>query len=473
MTTTQKNSVISVILSKPFFGICLLFTFVSLLNIPVLMTLWKHSFDDGTYSHAFLIPFISLYLYYLLAERGKLQFRKKLAVAPSLLFIASCYLLFVTTNAQISLGYWGALLAIFISSVVMLYRFNWYSIFPATYLVFIFPFWGGLIPLLQNISVAAVTYMMSFTGVPTYVEAEIITIPAGAFQIADGCSGLRYIIVSLAISSLFIFLNIKETKKAVLFLSLAILGALLTNWIRITALILIGEYTNMESSLMEDHNTFGWYLYVPFMVLLFYWGNKLSHFTLPEPKQGNFFESPSSNKLTILVLIVATAVSSTTLSLPIFNSTHLNLVKNETSVNISPNVFHYSSVLNMTIPNSNTDITYAIYSYNGELLSGKPSYFGNNLIPEGWSIQKKSREKNWLIYHVFQKNNKALIFVKYEISNETSTQIGEFKFNRMVKALSGQNQTKLHWAFTRCKLNCTNTKTTVITKLSLIKAKPS
>lgn len=217
MTKNKHSSVISTILSKPYLGIL---TLISVLNIPVLITLWRHGFDDGTYSHAFLIPFISLYLYYLLAGTDQLKFRKKLALLPTALLIISCYLLFVTTNAQISVGYWAALLAVYITSVTMLYRLSWSIVFPAAFLIFIFPFWGILVPLLQNIPVAAVTYMMSFTGVPTYIEAEMITIPAGVFEIADGCSGLRYMIVSLAIGSLFIFLNIKDTKPAALFLSL-------------------------------------------------------------------------------------------------------------------------------------------------------------------------------------------------------------------------------------------------------------
>jgi len=467
MTMNKHNSVISVLFSKPFLGILLLFTVVSLLNIPVLITLWKHGFDDGTYSHAFLIPFISLYLYFLLAETGKLEFRKELGITPTVLLVISCYLLFVTTNAQISVGYWGALLAVFITSVTMLYRFNWYIVFPAAFLIFIFPFWGILVPILQNISVVAVTYMMSFTGVPTYVEAEIITIPAGVFEIAGGCSGLRYMIVSLAIGSLFIFLNIRDTKKAVLFLSLTILGALLTNWIRITALILIGEYTNMESSLMDDHNTFGWYLYVPFMILLFYWGNKLSHSALPEPKQVKFSDKTSSNKLAIFTLIIVTIASSTTVRSPLFNNTNLNVLPIESSAEYSPAVFSYSSVINMIIPTENTDISYSIYSFNGEDLDGKPSYYENNLIPEGWSIQKQLRENNWLIYHISKRDKKALVFVKYEISNETSTRIGQFKIKRIVKALTGNNKTKLHWGFTRCKLDCTTAKTSATTQLSL------
>jgi exosortase A len=465
MTQIKHNSFISTILGKPFLGILFLFTLISLFNIPVLLTLWRHGFDDGTYSHAFLIPFISIYLYYLLAESGQLQFRKKLAIAPTVLLITSCYLLFVTTNAQISVGYWVALLAVYVTSVTMLYRFSWYIVFPAAFLIFIFPFWGVLVPLLQNISIAAVTSMMSFTGVPTYVEAEFVTIPAGIFEIADGCSGLRYMIVSLAIGSLFIFLNIRDTKRAALFLSLTILGALLTNWIRITALILIGEYTNMESSLMEDHNTFGWYLYVPFMILLFYWGNKLSGSLLPDAVQVKKIDNSNPNKLAMIILIIITLASSTTLGLSIIRNTNINQVTSDNKKENTPDVYYYSSVVNMNIPAKNTDIAYSIYAFNGEDLDGKPSYYNNNLIPEGWSVQQEFVENNWLIYQISKHNNQALVFVKYEISNETSTQVRQFKVNRIKKALTGNNDTKLHWAFALCKSDCTKNKS--IIKLSL------
>jgi exosortase len=393
-----------------------------------------------------------------LAESGKLQFREKLSAIPTILLVLSCYLLFVTSNAQISIGYWSALLAVFITSVTMLYRFNWYIVFPAAFLIFIFPFWGILVPILQSISVAAVTYMMTFTGVPTYVEAEIITIPAGVFEIADGCSGLRYMIVSLAIGSLFIFLNIRDTKRAILFLSITVLGALLTNWIRITALILIGEYTNMESSLMEDHNTFGWYLYVPFMVLLFVWGNKLTDVSSLVQKQNeDNINKASPNKAAILSFMVLIVTSSTVLNASLSSDINIDTLTSNNENIVKPNIAYYSSVKNTFISN-NPDINYLVYNFNGADLDGKPSFYANSLIPEGWSLKAQTQENNWLIYTVYRGTEKALIFVKYEIAGQTSTNTSEFKIKRLLNALTGTNNTKLHWAFSYCTENCITNK---------------
>jgi exosortase A len=442
-------------INAPFVGILILFTTICALNIPILITLWRHGFDDGTYSHAFLIPFISLYLYYELAQSGKLQFREKFAVLPTILILLSCYLLFVTTNAQISIGYWLAFLAVLITSVTMVYRFNWYVVFPAAFLIFIFPFWGVLVPLLQNISVAAVTYMMSFTGVPTYVEAEMITIPAGVFEIADGCSGLRYMIVSLAIGSLFIFLNIRDTKRAALFLSLTILGALLTNWIRITALILIGEYTNMESSLMADHNTFGWYLYVPFMILLFVWGNKLSDININNSKAepSKTIIKKIDNKKIILLLVMSLLLSSTFIR-SYSENTAAKITDKTVIYPYFPLVHNYSDVVSVKTDILNSKSIYNIYYFNGNDLDGKPTFFGNKLIPNGWMILEQKTNQHDQLFIITDNINKAILSTSFEINGAFYSTKHAFKVARIKSALKGIKKSKLHWKLEYCTNSC-------------------
>jgi exosortase A len=440
-------------INKPFLCILIVFTAICALNIPVLLTLWRHGFDDGTYSHAYLIPFISLYLYYQLSRNGTLQFKETWSVVPTILLLLSCGLLFITSNAQISVGYWGALLAVFITSITMLFRFNYYIVFPAAFLIFIFPFWGVLIPLLQNVSTAAVTYLMKFTGVPTYVEGNLITIPAGVFEIAGGCSGLRYMIVSLAIGSLFVFLNIRDTKRAILFLLMTITGALLTNWIRITALILIGEYTNMESSLMEDHNTFGWYLYVPFMIFLFWWGNKLSDIDLIASTSNTtkIENRPSYRSMAVLVLMLG--LSSTTFSTMHIPASATENLTSDAAFEIQPKIHSYSFVTHNISSNDNTiKLTYV---FNGEALDGKPSYYENNLIPSGWKSIRQENRQNQKIHSIFKENKSALILVSYEINKQQFSSLTAFKIARLTLAIKNINQTKLHWSFIPCKqLNC-------------------
>jgi transmembrane exosortase EpsH len=39
-------------------------------------------------------------------------------------------------------------------------------------------------------------------GVPTQVEGHHVTIPSGHFSIVEGCSGKRYLMISLAFATL-------------------------------------------------------------------------------------------------------------------------------------------------------------------------------------------------------------------------------------------------------------------------------
>lgn len=461
MKNNEYNSVSSILLSKPFIGILLLFSVISLLNIPVLITLWRHGFDDGTYSHAYLIPFISLFLYYKLAYIGKLQFREKITFAATLPLLLSCYLLFLTTTAQLSVGYWFSFLLVTITSVTLLYRFNWYIVFPAAFLIFIMPFWGILTPILQNMSLAAVHYMMAFSGVPTFVEEQFVTIPAGVFEIAGGCSGLRYLIVSLAISSLFIFLYIKAAKRAALFLTIAILGALLTNWIRITALILIGEYTNMQSSLMADHNTFGWYLYIPFMVLLFIWGNKLVDIDLintPKPQTSSQAEE-QLNKTLISTLLLSLLLSSTSLINGLKQIPKINTAQIEAAQLISPKIHYFTSMetiipLNIQDGFISTEVTYQIYHFNGSDLDGKPTFFGNDLIPKEWSSSSQIFINNWSKQEISNGREQAILFTHYKIDGIMVPDGKTFKIVRLAKAALGIIETQLHWSIFMCKTTC-------------------
>ncbi|WP_077338937.1 exosortase [Pseudocolwellia agarivorans] len=437
---------------KPFVGVVLLFAIISLLNIPLLATLWRHSFDDGTYSHAYLIPFIVLYLYFKLSEIGKLVYRDKLSSLSIVMLLVSGGALFVTSNAQISIGFWLSFLAIAVAGIHTLFRFNWYVIFPACFLIFIFPLWGLLTNILQDISVIAVTYMMSFTNIPTYVEAQYITIPSGVFEIADGCSGLRYIIVSLAISSLFIFLYINNIKKALIFLSIAILGALITNWIRITALILIGDYTEMQSSLMEDHNTFGWYLYIPFMFLLFMWGNKLANHDLLSDTPNNIASASSvyPARVNTLILFVTIIISSTTLK-----SLFLNDLSSSTEISeIKPIIKRYTTVEQISSSTANTPDIYLKYFFNGTLDNGKPTAHDNIYIPLGWHSINQEIIGSWMYVTISNKEKTALIRYSFEINNQKRASSGSFKKLRILETLKGNSETYLYWQYSDCSNRC-------------------
>jgi exosortase A len=141
---------------------------------------------------------------------------------------------------------------------------------PIAYLFFTIPVWDLLNPSLQWISAYAVRLLLSLVGIPVYFDGLEFQIPAGRFEIAGGCSGLHFFIVSLAIAVLYGEVNNDSRGTRLKLLGLAVMFAFVTNWIRIAIIIVVGHQTQMEHHLVQrEHYTFGWGMFAIAMFIFF------------------------------------------------------------------------------------------------------------------------------------------------------------------------------------------------------------
>lgn len=141
---------------------------------------------------------------------------------------------------------------------------------PCGVLIFAIPLWGMLNGPLVQISAAVVGELARLSGLTILMDGNNIFIPYGRLYIDDGCSGLRYFVIALLMAYLISHLNHYRIKHTLIAFAVAILLALLTNWIRIFSLVVIGYQTEMKSSLMEDHELFGWALFALVMLPAIY-----------------------------------------------------------------------------------------------------------------------------------------------------------------------------------------------------------
>ncbi len=424
-------------------------------NIPLLQTVWIHGFDDGTYSHAFLIPFICAYLVYISVKEGRVSLRAKPSILWLVATVLAGFLLYIAAQAQISLGYWGAWLVMLCCAVPVVFRFSLTVLFPFAYLIFLLPVWGTLSGLLQSLSVVVVSFIMGLTGIPVYVESVFVQIPSGTFEIADGCSGLRYMIVSLAIASLYIFMFIRNTSSAVKLIALAVAGALITNWLRIAALIVIGHVTEMQSSLMEDHNMFGWYLYIPFMFIFYYVGNKLPAGPEPTPVDvpSSKGRNDSSLYIGLVAIIVAMAISGTTLSHRLMGNAE---VTGEVSADPKPTIFFASDVTQRPVTVDGNAYQQLSYQYSGHYLDGKPSYYENELVPDNWQVLQRKTAGGYVSLYVtnMRTGQHAEIRYQYWFAGNTYTSLGALKKARLKRAIFADAQTRIDWLWRTCNTVC-------------------
>lgn len=422
-------------------------------NYPIMESLWTYSFDDGTYSHAYLIPFILVYLFYILEQEGRVKFRTKPSKFWSSLSVIIGLGLLIATRSQISLLYWAVSLVMLSSIVFCIFRYNISTLFPFAFLIFIFPFWGALAAPLQSLSVYIVTLIMGLTNIPVYVENEFVTIPAGIFEIAEGCSGLRYVIVSAAISSLYIFLYLKTIRSALIFSAVALIGALVTNWLRIAALIVIGHETEMQSSLMTDHNNFGWYIYIPVAVFQFYVGRKL------EDREQNHLVSKRDSRCGVKnnLSLKATAISGIVCILfsSGFSSVLSYQVPNEScepsKTTITPVLYNVAQVCSSVRGGSEI----STYEFDGTDLESKASFYLNSPIPKGFQIISKFEHDLWNVYEIRNaKMERFMLAYRYGTPVGNYKSLMALKKARLKSAFYGNSSSSIQWMLLPCEDSC-------------------
>lgn len=138
---------------------------------------------------------------------------------------------------------------------------------PLAFLLFAIPIWDDFVtPVLQSLTVAVASMLLPVLGIPAAVEGNIVHVPAGTFEIAAGCAGTRYFVVSLATACLIVVLERLHGRRLVLVVGSAVVLALVANWVRVVTIIVIGEASDMTSPIIANHDTLGWWMYAAFLL---------------------------------------------------------------------------------------------------------------------------------------------------------------------------------------------------------------
>jgi exosortase len=244
---------------------------VALFYSASLTTLWKKwVLWDQDLAHA--LPTLALMLV-LLGNRSFIITDAKIAKTPwywlQILALFSCSLLwYLFESLSISLpAYFLIILALCLFISTTLSTKTLLAVLPYLGLtLFTIPVWSELTSLLVELSSIMVGHAVKLSKLTALLDGNNIFLPSGTIYIADGCSGLRYFTIALIMGYTLILMNHYRLKGAVITLGVAIALGLLANWLRIYLLVLIGYHTDMQSSLMHDHETFGWVVFACILI---------------------------------------------------------------------------------------------------------------------------------------------------------------------------------------------------------------
>lgn len=142
-------------------------------------------------------------------------------------------------------------------------------LFPLVYLFFAVPFGESLVPVLMNWTADFTVAALKLSGVPVYRDGLHFEIPSGRWSVVDSCSGIRYLFACLALSSLYAWTIYRATLRRLLFVGLAIAIAIVANWIRAYAIVMLGHFSDNRIATGADHLVYGGIFFAVIMALVF------------------------------------------------------------------------------------------------------------------------------------------------------------------------------------------------------------
>jgi EpsI family protein len=247
---------------------------VAIVLFAVVLALWPSSTSlvnywraITDYQHGFLIAPLSLLWLGWLLRRGMATRSQPSAVGLSGLFLL-LLIWVVAQRAGFDIVHQAVLPLVMLAAIWAVCGSRVMRSFaPAILLLyFAIPIWDYLLPVLQRLSIFATEHLLALLGVPATVTEYRVTIPEGTFAIIEGCSGKRYLIVTLAVAWLMGWLNDMRGRQFAKYLAICAALALITNWVRIVIVIYAGHVSNMEHYFVAvEHFTLG---NIIFLVLL-------------------------------------------------------------------------------------------------------------------------------------------------------------------------------------------------------------
>jgi exosortase A len=243
--------------------------------------IWSHS---DTYAHAFLVPPIVVWMIW--RRRSELA---DLPVQPAFVALpvvaALCLLWLLGDLAAMNSVTQFSLVAMIAVAVPVV--FGWAVmlalLFPLLFLFFAVPLGEALTPMMMDATADFTVTALQLSGVPVYREGLQFIIPSGNWSVVSACSGVRYLIASFMVGTLFAYLNYQSTRRRVIFMALSVAVPVLANWLRAYMIVMLGHLSGNTLAVGVDHLIYGWVFFGVVIGLMFMIGARWSEPDAPMP----------------------------------------------------------------------------------------------------------------------------------------------------------------------------------------------
>lgn len=352
-----------------------------------MIAIWNRS---ETYAHGYLILPFSLYMIW--KQRAAFlaaDFRPSYFPLLLLAGLGAGWLLASAANVLVVEQY--AIIAMIPIIVWTLLGFSAFCtiVFPLAYLLFAVPFGEAFIPPLIEFTADFTVGAVQLTGIPIYREGNFFSLPSGNWSVVEACSGVRYLIASVTLGTLYAYLTYRSISRRLVFIAFSIIVPIIANGIRAYLIVMTGHLSDMRLAVGVDHLIYGWIFFGFVMLLLFWIGSfwREDDLIATSPTENetasefvpSFSFTPLKSTLCIAGLVIVTAVI-----WPVY-------------LNYLNNVSHTQLVSEIHV----VDVTGKWETRTDKLTHWTPGYMG---VPEQFIGHFRHQDKQVAVYVTYYRN---------------------------------------------------------------------
>jgi exosortase A len=184
-------------------------------------------------------------------------------------------------------------------------------LFPLGFLYFMVPIGEFLMPRLMEGTADFTINALRVSGVPVYREGLKFVIPSGSWSVVEACSGVRYLIASFMVGTLFAYLNYSSLRRRWAFVGVSIVVPIIANWLRAYMIVMLGHLSDNKLAVGVDHLIYGWLFFGLVIGAMFFIGARWSQpAAAPQPVAARIDDAPAAGAgLWLAALAVAAVIA--------------------------------------------------------------------------------------------------------------------------------------------------------------------
>lgn len=438
---------------------------------------------DESYSHGYLVLLIFVYL--TVQQILRIDYEKikvNYYVVPVLILCSFLWVLSYYADIEVIHQFLIPIMLCLFFVFVLGLQMGQKFLFPVLFLFCAIPFWDYLIEPLQAVTVWINGLLLGLIGIPVYIEGVMVTIPEGVFEVAGGCSGLRYLIVALTLAVLYSYQNYTQWRPRIFLILTAVFFALLANWLRVYIIIIVGHVTNMQSDLIANHDFFGWILFALTLLPFFYLAGRYSFWfndEAPIVKISREIKHPPYNLAPYLIacmalfippLLISPALNETVSDnvLPVFKGK----IEQQSKFLIHPVFIGADGVLDRVFKVNDATLQVSFRGYTQQSSGKELVYYKNHIYSSNWQLSQQESVQDFALtqlVHQFSRQ-KILVASQYSIAGYKVKNRMLAKLIEMLKPLMSSQSSSVLILATPCQKSCESAKERVELFISANKA---